>query len=146
RREPPDVSGRNAGARAGDRRRSKPGGDEEAAGRADGGGGAGGQPASARRGGGSAGRAGGPAGEREPAPPPTTAYTTYVLWILTALNLLDYVDRYIIASVQSLVRRDFPIRDDQFGFFGTLFFIVYFATAPVFGYLGDRFPRRAILA
>lgn len=75
-----------------------------------------------------------------------SAYPRYVLGILTCLNLLDYVDRYIIASVQSLVRRDFEITDAQFGFFATFFFLVYLLTAPVFGYLGDRFPRRGILA
>ena len=73
-------------------------------------------------------------------------YPYYVLALLTTLNLLDYLDRYIIAAVQSLVRRDFDISDARFGFFGTLFFLVYLATAPVFGYLGDRFPRRGILA
>lgn len=73
-----------------------------------------------------------------------TAY--YALGLLTCLNLLDYLDRYIIAAVQSLVRRDFEISDARFGLFGTLFFLVYLATAPVFGYLGDRFPRRGILA
>ena len=83
------------------------------------------------------------------APAPGTRpgpYAYYVLTLLTALNLLDYLDRYIIASVQSLIRRDFAISDARFGFFGTLFFLVYLATAPIFGYLGDRFPRRGILA
>jgi predicted MFS family arabinose efflux permease len=70
----------------------------------------------------------------------------YALGLLTCLNLLDYLDRYIIAAVQSLVRKDFTISDARFGLFGTLFFLVYLLTAPVFGYLGDRFPRRGILA
>src|SRR5262245_19565162 len=70
----------------------------------------------------------------------------YPLFLLTTLNLLDYLDRYIIASVGSLIRRDFTITDAQFGLFGTLFFLVYLVTAPIFGYLGDRYPRRAILA
>jgi MFS family permease len=77
---------------------------------------------------------------------PPGVYAIYVLAVLTALNLLDYVDRYIIASVQSLIRDDFPITDAQFGFCGTLFFLVYLGTSPIFGYLGDRHPRRAILA
>jgi len=76
----------------------------------------------------------------------TGAYAYYALGLLTSLNLLDYLDRYIIAAVQSLVRRDFEISDARFGLFGTLFFLVYLATAPIFGYLGDRFPRRGILA
>jgi sugar phosphate permease len=78
--------------------------------------------------------------------PSGRGYAGYVLALLTLLNLLDYVDRYIIAAVQSLVRRDFVISDARFGFFGTLFFLVYLVTAPIFGYLGDRFPRRGILA
>jgi len=76
----------------------------------------------------------------------TSGYARYVLALLTLLNLLDYVDRYIIASVGSLIRRDIDISDAQFGLFGTLFFLVYLITAPVFGYLGDRFPRRGVLA
>ena len=73
-------------------------------------------------------------------------YPTYVLTLLTCLNLLDYLDRYIIASVQSLVRKDFPLSDADYGLFGTLFFLVYLTTAPIFGALGDRYPRRRILA
>ena len=78
--------------------------------------------------------------------PKSSGYALYTLSLLTTLNLLDYVDRYIIASVGSLIRRDFTISDSQFGLFGTLFFLVYLVTAPLFGYLGDRYPRRAILA
>jgi len=74
------------------------------------------------------------------------AYARYVLALLTCLNLLDYLDRYIIASVQTLIRKDFPITDADYGLFGTLFFLVYLTTAPVFGHLGDRYPRRRILA
>jgi len=74
------------------------------------------------------------------------AYARYVLTLLTCLNLLDYLDRYIIASVQTLIRRDFPITDADYGLFGTLFFLVYLTTAPIFGHLGDRYPRRRILA
>ncbi|MCI0656228.1 MAG: MFS transporter, partial [Acidobacteria bacterium] len=73
-------------------------------------------------------------------PSKSSGYALYTLSLLTTLNLLDYVDRYIIASVGSLIRRDFTISDSQFGLFGTLFFVVYVVTAPLFGYLGDRYP------
>lgn len=73
-------------------------------------------------------------------------YAAYVLALLTCLNLLDYLDRYIIASVQSLIRKDIFLTDADYGLFGTVFFLVYLTTAPVFGYLGDRYPRRKILA
>jgi len=80
------------------------------------------------------------------AAPGASSGALYPLFLLTTLNLLDYLDRYIIASVGSLIRRDFTITDAQFGLFGTLFFLVYLVTAPIFGYLGDRYPRRATLA
>ncbi len=73
-------------------------------------------------------------------------YAAYVLGLLTCLNLLDYLDRYIIASVQSLIRKDISLTDADYGLFGTVFFLVYLTTAPIFGYLGDRYPRRRILA
>ena len=73
-------------------------------------------------------------------------YAAYVLALLTCLNLLDYLDRYIIASVQSLVRNDFTLSDKDYGLFATFFFLVYLSTAPIFGGLGDRYPRRRILA
>ena len=57
-------------------------------------------------------------------PSSSSGYALYTLSLLTTLNLLDYVDRYIIASVGSLIRRDFTISDSQFGLFGTLFFLV----------------------
>jgi predicted MFS family arabinose efflux permease len=62
--------------------------------------------------------------------------------VLTALNLLDYFDRYIIASVSTLIKQELGLSDKAFGFLGTAFFFVYLASAPVFGYLGDRFGRR----
>ncbi|MGQ9922260.1 MAG: spinster family MFS transporter [Desulfobacca sp.] len=68
-----------------------------------------------------------------------------VLWaviVLTALNLLDYFDRYIVASVNTLIKHDFGLSDKAFGFLGSAFFLVYLASAPVFGYLGDRYGRR----
>jgi MFS transporter, Spinster family, sphingosine-1-phosphate transporter len=38
------------------------------------------------------------------------------------------------------------LSDKAFGFLGTAFFLVYFLTSPVFGYLGDRFGRIRLMA
>ncbi len=76
--------------------------------------------------------------------PPSVSRRT-VLWavvVLTALNLLDYFDRYIVASVNTLIKQDLGLSDKAFGFLGSAFFLVYLASAPVFGYLGDRYGRR----
>ena len=68
------------------------------------------------------------------------------LLILTSLNLLDYLDRYLIASLGSLVKAEMGLSDRGFGFLGTAFFLVYFLSSPVFGYLGDRFGRINLMA
>jgi MFS family permease len=77
---------------------------------------------------------------------PTVALQTRALLILTSLNLLDYLDRYLIASLGSLVKGELGLSDKAFGFLGTAFFLVYFLSSPVFGYLGDRFGRIRLMA
>ncbi len=71
---------------------------------------------------------------------------TRALLILTSLNLLDYLDRYLVASLGSLIKADLHLSDKSFGFLGTAFFLVYFLTSPLFGYLGDRFGRLRLMA
>jgi MFS family permease len=69
-----------------------------------------------------------------------------VLLILTSLNLLDYLDRYLVASLGSLIQADFGMTDKAFGFLNTAFLLVYFLSSPVFGYLGDRYGRHLLMA
>ncbi len=71
---------------------------------------------------------------------------TRALLILTSLNLLDYLDRYLIASLGSLVKADLGLSDKAFGFLGTAFFLVYLLCSPIFGYLGDRWGRLRLMA
>jgi MFS transporter, Spinster family, sphingosine-1-phosphate transporter len=71
---------------------------------------------------------------------------TRALLILASLNLLDYLDRYLVASLGSLIKADLHLSDKAFGFLGTAFFLVYFLTSPLFGYLGDRFGRLRFMA
>jgi MFS family permease len=75
-----------------------------------------------------------------------TTLATRALLILTSLNLLDYLDRYLIASLGSLVKAEMGLSDRAFGFLGTAFFLVYFLSSPIFGYLGDRFGRIRLMA
>jgi MFS transporter, Spinster family, sphingosine-1-phosphate transporter len=72
--------------------------------------------------------------------------TTRALLILASLNLLDYLDRYLVASLGSLIKADLHLSDKAFGFLGTAFFLVYFLTSPIFGYLGDRWGRLRLMA
>ena len=65
---------------------------------------------------------------------------------LTGLNLLNYLDRYVLPAVVSPLERDLGLNDGQFGLVATAFMLGYFATAPFFGWLGDRLPRKWLIA
>lgn len=71
-------------------------------------------------------------------------------WITVAIlffvNLINYMDRYTIAGVLTEIRSDFQIGDDKAGLLQTAFVLSYMICAPLFGYLGDRYSRRYIMA
>lgn len=66
--------------------------------------------------------------------------------MLTGLNLLDYLDRQLLAAVLPPLQQELGLRDEQAGTIGTAFMLGYFLTSPIFGYLGDRWPRRWLIA
>ena len=72
--------------------------------------------------------------------------TTRALLILASLNLLDYLDRFLLASLGPLIKADLGLSNTAFGFLGTAFILVYFLTSPIFGYLGDRWGRLRLMA
>jgi predicted MFS family arabinose efflux permease len=72
-------------------------------------------------------------------------YPRTTLSLLTGLNLLNYVDRYVLFAVQPLIQAEFHRSDAEFGFLTTAFFICYMVSAPVIGFLADRFPRKWII-
>jgi MFS transporter, Spinster family, sphingosine-1-phosphate transporter len=68
------------------------------------------------------------------------------LVLLTALNFLNYVDRYVLPAVQVPLEREIPMTNEQFGLLFSSFFMFYaFAAIPI-GILADRYPRRIIIA
>jgi MFS transporter, Spinster family, sphingosine-1-phosphate transporter len=68
------------------------------------------------------------------------------LVLLTALNFLNYVDRYVLPAVQVPLEREIPMTNEQFGLlFSSLFMFYAFAAIPI-GILADRYPRRIIIA
>ena len=69
------------------------------------------------------------------------------LAILTLVNLFNYLDRYVVASlVESLKKSELSLSDTQAGSLMTGFVIVYMLTSPIFGTLGDRQGRPRLLA
>ena len=70
----------------------------------------------------------------------------WLLFILTGLNLFNYLDRYVVNQVVESIRLDFGLTDGQVGRINTAFMIGYFVTSPFFGYLGDRMARKWLIA
>lgn len=68
------------------------------------------------------------------------------LSLLTALNYLNYIDRYVLAAVLVSLQRDLGLSDLQAGLLATAFMIPYMFTAPLFGWLGDHKPRPKLMA
>ncbi len=67
------------------------------------------------------------------------------LILLICLNLLNYIDRYILPGAQSLVQREYGWSDQRMGALTTALFVVYMLVAPMTGWLGDRFPRKPLI-
>jgi MFS family permease len=67
------------------------------------------------------------------------------LSLLICLNLLNYIDRYILPGVQSLVQKEYGWSDEKIGALTTAMFVVYMLCAPLTGWLGDRFSRKPLI-
>jgi MFS family permease len=61
-----------------------------------------------------------------------------ILALLTALNLLNYIDRTVLAAVLPLLQSELRLSNTVTGALGTVFLVGYFVTSPVFGRLADR--------
>lgn len=77
---------------------------------------------------------------------PSAAQTAgLALFLLTCLNLFNFIDRYVLPGVQPLVQQEFNVNDAQIGLLTTAFFFTYMIAAPLTGWLGDRYPRRPLI-
>jgi MFS family permease len=70
----------------------------------------------------------------------------WLLFVLTGLNLLNYLDRFVLNAVRTPVAESFHVSYGDSGRMFTAFMIGYFLTSPFFGYLGDRFARKWLIA
>ncbi|HXR37697.1 MAG TPA: MFS transporter [Terracidiphilus sp.] len=67
------------------------------------------------------------------------------LVLLIGLNLLNYIDRYILPGEVSLIKSEFHATDQQMGALTTALFVVYMLSAPLTGWLGDHFRRKPLI-
>ena len=70
----------------------------------------------------------------------------WLLAILTGLNLFNYIDRFLLNGVLTPIQQEFGLTDGQLGRLNTAFMVGYFLTSPFFGYFGDRWSRKALIA
>jgi len=82
----------------------------------------------------------------EEAKPVTQGQAYYGLGVLSVINLLNYLDRYILAGVMEKVQKQFDLTDTEGGTLATTFMLVYMCASPLGGYLGDRLPRKWLIA
>ena len=73
-------------------------------------------------------------------------YPRTALVLLTALNLLNYVDRSVLFAVQPLVQAEFHLTNAQLGYLTSAFLAFYMVAAPFTGPLADRYSRKVIIA
>jgi len=72
---------------------------------------------------------------------------SFGLGILSIINLLSYMDRYVVSAlVESLKHSELGLSDANLGSLMPAFLVVYTLTAPVFGALGDRRSRPRLIA
>lgn len=72
------------------------------------------------------------------------------LILLLAINLFNYIDRQVLAAVEPEIRQTFFASSDlnamaKTGALGSAFLITYMFSAPVLGFLADRFSRWVII-
>ena len=69
-----------------------------------------------------------------------------ILALLTGLNLLNYLDRLVVSAVLPKVQEELHLSNFEGGLLATVFLVGYFLTSPIFGALGDRVPRKGLIA
>jgi MFS family permease len=75
----------------------------------------------------------------------TDLHPRTALIVLTALNLLNYVDRNVLFAVQPLVQDEFHLTNLQVGYLTSAFLGFYMIAAPFVGPLADRYSRKLII-
>ncbi len=76
---------------------------------------------------------------------------TAIVALLTGLNFINYLDRFMLAAVLPRVQEPIEkgglgLSNSEAGLLATVFLLGYFVTAPLFGKLGDRMSRKRLIA
>lgn len=82
--------------------------------------------------------------------PAATHAARGALLLLVAINLFNYMDRQVLAAVEPNIRAAFFAANDpnamaKTGWLGSAFLLTYMISAPLLGFLADRFSRWVIV-
>jgi MFS transporter, Spinster family, sphingosine-1-phosphate transporter len=76
---------------------------------------------------------------------PITSSANAALALLLAINLFNFIDRFVLAAVLPKIKAEFQASDFQVGSLQTAFLVSYMLFSPIFGWMGDRFGRWQII-
>lgn len=71
---------------------------------------------------------------------------TAILVVLTTINFVNYLDRYVVSAVLEPMKLELSLSDGQAGLLATVFMVVYMLASPISGHFGDRLNRHRIAA
>ena len=69
-----------------------------------------------------------------------------LLLLLTSINMVNYLDRYVEKAVLEPLGRELHLSNAQLGRMTFVFIVVYMVSAPLFGILADRFNRTKLVS
>ncbi len=78
--------------------------------------------------------------------PPARGLALSVFWVLTGINFLNYLDRFVFVAVGPQLKGDFHLSDSQVGLTASAFLLVYTLAALPLGLFADRSSRTRIIA
>jgi MFS family permease len=70
----------------------------------------------------------------------------FALWVLFAINTMNFFDRQIIGAVAEPIRKEFGLSDAALGALGTAFTLLYAFVGVPLGRLADKIGRKGILS
>lgn len=70
----------------------------------------------------------------------------FALWVLFAINAINFFDRQILGAVGEPIRKEFGLSDAALGALGTAFTLLYAFVGVPFGRMADKHQRKKILS